>query len=313
MTRRTAVALAAIYLIWGSTYLAIKYMVTGFPPLTGTGIRFLIAGSVLYLAAGRRGVHPTRRQWWSATQLGALLIVGGTGLVAVAESTGIGSGLAAAAAAAMPLWAALIAGVSGNWPSHRERWGLVIGITGVVLLALEGDFSASPTGAVIMFISPISWALGSIRSTRADLPQGMMGVAAEMLTGGALLMVAGYTANERITDAPSAAAWLGLAYLTVFGSIVAFSAYMYLLDTVRPALATSYAYVNPLVAVVLGLTIGAETLTGEGLLALPLILVGLGLIALGRTRASLPERFGRQARHHLWPVARPDHPLSGAP
>jgi drug/metabolite transporter (DMT)-like permease len=288
VTRRTIAALGAVYLIWGSTYLAIKYMVMGFPPLMGTGIRFLVAGAVLYLFSARREARLTFGQWWTAAQLGTLLVVGGTGMVTVAESTGIGSGLAATAVAAMPLWAGLIAGALGKWPNRWEWWGLAVGMAGVVLLGLEGDFSTNPTGAIIMLVAPISWALGSIRSSRATLPSGMTVIAAEMLTGGGLLMAIGISTGEHIATTPPVEAWLGLAYLTVFGSIVAFSAYMYLLRRVRPALATSYAYVNPVVAVFLGLTIGSESLTGEGLIALPLILIGVGLITAGRTQADRP-------------------------
>jgi drug/metabolite transporter (DMT)-like permease len=263
-------------------------MVMGFPPLMGTGIRFLVAGAVLYLFSARREARLTFGQWWTAAQLGTLLVVGGTGMVTVAESTGIGSGLAATAVAAMPLWAGLIAGALGKWPNRWEWWGLAVGMAGVVLLGLEGDFSTNPTGAIIMLVAPISWALGSIRSSRATLPSGMTVIAAEMLTGGGLLMAIGISTGEHIATTPPVEAWLGLAYLTVFGSIVAFSAYMYLLRRVRPALATSYAYVNPVVAVFLGLTIGSESLTGEGLIALPLILIGVGLITAGRTQADRP-------------------------
>ncbi len=276
---RTVAALTAVYLIWGSTYLAIKYMVTGFPPLLGSAIRFLIAGGVLYAFTARRSARLNRRQWRAAVELGALLVVGGVGLVTVAESTGIGSGLAATGAAAIPLWAAVIGGAVGQWPERREWWGLVVGMVGVALLSFEGDFSSNLPGAVLMFAATISWAMGSMRRTRIDLPAGLAGVAAEMLAGGALLFLLGAARGERLVGIPPPAAWLGLAYLIVFGSIIAFSAYMYLLDNVRPALATSYAYVNPVVAVALGLTLGAESLTAAGLLALPLILAGVALIS----------------------------------
>ncbi len=152
-------------------------------------------------------------------------------------------------------------------------------MAGVALLSIEGDFSSNVPGAVILLAATISWAFGSMRRTRVDLPVGPTGVAAEMLAGGTLLLLLGAVRGEQLAGAPPIAAWLGLAYLIVFGSIIAFSAYMYLLDNVRPALATSYAYVNPVVAVALGLTLGAESITAAGLLALPLILVGVGLLA----------------------------------
>lgn len=277
MSRLTTAALLAVYFIWGSTYLAIRYMVTGFPPMTGTGVRFLIAGGVLSLMAARKGKKLSGRQWWAATQLGALLIVGGTGMVTVAESTGVASSLAATAVASMPLWAAIIASALGSWPSRREWLGLLVGLIGVGMLFNAPDLSVNLRGAIILLAAPASWAFGSIRSTRVDVPAGLVGVGAEMFAGGALLITIGAIAGERLVAAPPLEAWMGLAYLTVFGSIIAFSAYMYLLDTVRPALATSYAYVNPVVAVALGITLGAESLSRGALLALPFILTGVTL------------------------------------
>lgn len=305
---RTAAALAAVYLIWGSTYLAIKYMVTGFPPLLGTGIRFLVAGGILYVfTAGRlRSGRIGRGQWRAALELGALLVAGGTGLVAVAESTGIGSGLAATAAAAIPLWTALMSGAVGTWPNRREWGGLVVGIVGVGLLSFEGDFSTNLLAGVVMLAATASWALGSVRRSRVALPAGLGGVAMEMLAGGAVAVLLGLARGERLASAPSLAAWLGLGYLVVFGSIVAFSAYMYLLEKVRPALATSYAYVNPVVAVALGLTIGAESVTGQGLVALPVILGGVALLSGVSARKVMrlaPRRRRRGPEECELPVA----------
>ena len=147
---RLAAALAAVYLIWGSTYLAIKHMVTGFPPLVGIGIRFLVAGSILAAVTGRRVTGIGLRQWRSALEVGALLVVGGTGLVAVAEAGGIGSGIAATAAASIPLWTVLIGGAMGSWPTGREWVGIAVGVAGVGLLSFEGDFSANPSAAAVM-------------------------------------------------------------------------------------------------------------------------------------------------------------------
>ncbi|MDH4116854.1 MAG: drug/metabolite exporter YedA [Acidimicrobiia bacterium] len=276
---RVGAALMAVCVIWGSTYLAIKHMVTGFPPLLGSAIRFLVAGGLLYGFAARRSGRLDRRLWKAAIELGALLIVGGVGLVTVAESTGIGSGLAATAAAAIPLWASVVNGLSGTWPRRREWWGLGIGMMGVALLGFEGDFSSNRLGAALMLAAPICWAVGSIRRTRVAFPAGQVGVGAEMLAGGALLLLLAAARGERLNAVPGPEAWLGLTYLIVFGSLVAFSAYMYLLDNVRPALATSYAYVNPVVAMALGLTLGAESVTASGLAALPLILSGVALMS----------------------------------
>lgn len=278
-------ALLAVYVIWGSTYLALRYLVEEFPAFIGVGIRFLAGGLILYWWARRRGrPTPTAREWRSAAQVGALLLVGGVGLVAIAEHAGVGSGLAATAVAVMPVWAALWSGLFGRWPTRVEWVGLVVGLVGVVILSREGDFAGNPTGVVLIVLSPILWAFGSVWSRRVPMPQGMMSSAAQMIAAAPVLLLGGVLRGERFDHSPAASGWLALVYLTLIGSVVAYSAYIYLLQTVRPALATSYAYVNPLVAVVLGITLGGEVLSGEAYVALPLILGGVGLVALGRQR-----------------------------
>jgi drug/metabolite transporter (DMT)-like permease len=276
-------ALFAVYVVWGSTYLAIRFAVESMPPLLMSGIRFLIAGGVMYAWLRFRGSPaPTRSQWRAATVIGALMLVGGVGVVAIAEDVGVGSGIAATAIAAVPLWAAFWARVLGERTSRLEAVGLVVGFIGVAVLATAGDLTANSFGTVLILLAPVSWAFGSVWSKRVDLPQGAMATAAQMLAGGVLLLLVGVGTGERISEAPSAASWLALAYLIVFGSIVAYTSYMYLLRTVRPALATSYAYANPVVAVILGVTLGSEIITGRSLAALPVILVGVGLLASGR-------------------------------
>jgi drug/metabolite transporter (DMT)-like permease len=212
------------------------------------------------------------------------MLVGGVGLVTVAEANGVGSGLAATAVAVMPIWAALWSGVFGRWPTPLEWSGMVLGLVGVIVLAGEGDFTGNPLGMALMIIAPISWAFGSIIGGRTPQAPGSMAVASYMAAGGVLLLVLGITRGERFDGAPDASGWMALLYLTFLGSIVTLTAYTYLLNHVRPALATSYAYVNPVVAVVLGVTLGSEVLSGEALIALPLILGGVGLVAAGRTR-----------------------------
>ncbi len=279
-------SLFAVYVIWGSTYLALRYLVEEFPPFVGNGIRFVIAGSAMLWFLRRRGAPaPTGREWFAAAQIGALLMMGGVGLVALAEARGVGSGLAATAVAAMPLWAALWSGLFGRWPNRLEWLGLAIGLTGVIILSREGDFAGNALGITLMVAAPISWAFGSVWSRRVSLPAGSMATAMEMSAGGMILLVVGFVRGERFESVPDLNGWLALAYLITLGSIVAFSAYMYLLNTVRPALATSYAYVNPVVAVLLGVTIGSEVLSGEAIIALPLILGGVALVAVAKDRA----------------------------
>ncbi len=294
-------ALAAVYFIWGSTYLALRFGLEGFPPFLLGGIRFIIAGSLMYTVLRLRGTPPpTRRQWWNAGRMGVLLLVGGVGSMTVAESVGVGSGVAASAAAAIPVWAALVAGSFGQWPARREWIGLVIGLVGVIVLLQEGDFQANKLGVVLVIVGPVLWAFGSVWGSRQDMPDGFMAPASQLLVAGVVMLIGAAIRGERITETPNATSWLALAYLILIGSMVAYTAYFYLLKTVRPALATSYAYVNPLVAVVLGLTLGAEIITGPVLIALPLILAGVGLVATARRNsAAARPRPLRSARAPL--------------
>jgi drug/metabolite transporter (DMT)-like permease len=261
----------------------------GFPPFLLNGFRFLIAGLILILILRARGTAiATRRQWWNAARMGVLLLVGGVGLVSVAERLGVGSGVAATAVAVVPVWIALISGLFGNWPRGREWIGLAIGLAGVLVLAQEGDFQASPAGMALIALSPVIWAFGSIWGTRLDLPASSMTTAIQLLTAGVVMTAIGPLLGERIAGPPPPVAWAALAYLAIFGSLIAFSAYIYLLKTVRPTLSTSYAYVNPVVAVALGLTLGGETITGPVLIALPLIVVSVILVAGSKRDEEMP-------------------------
>ncbi len=295
-------ALAAVYIIWGSTYLALRFGLEGFPPFLLNAIRFLVAGGVMYMVLRLRGTpSPTRRHGWNAARIGVLMLGGGVGLVTIAEDLGVGSGVAATAVAVIPLWAALVSGWFGRWPTQLEWVGLVIGFTGVVVLAQEGDLVSNPGGMILIVAAPIFWAIGSVWGSHLDLPRPAMATATQLLAGGAVLLVLGPLRGERISEVPPASAWLALGYLITFGSIVAYTAYIYLLRTVRPALATSYAYVNPIVAVMLGVTLGAEVLTGPALLALPLILAGVGLAAWAprRHRSSSAAADGPHRRSEI--------------
>ncbi|AEB10885.1 drug/metabolite exporter YedA [Marinithermus hydrothermalis] len=275
-------ALAAVYVIWGSTYLGIKFAIQGFPPLMMAGLRFTLAGSLLYAFLRVRGVRPpTRREWEASAVVGGLLLVGGNGNVTVAEQW-VASGLAALMVATVPLWAAVFAGLWGQWPTRLEWLGLALGFVGVALLNLEGDLRASPLGALLLLLAPALWALGSIWSRYLPLPPGGIAAAAQMLTGGGLLLLLSWGIGERWEGTPSPQALGAFVYLVVFGSLVAFSAYAYVLRTLRPALATSYAYVNPVVAVMLGVVWGGEALGGAGGVAMALILAAVALVAWGR-------------------------------
>lgn len=292
-TKRTerigiALALLALYVIWGSTYLAIRVALEGFPPLLMGGIRFILAGSVLYGILRLRGApSPQRREWLGAAIVGTLLLIGGNGGVIVAEQW-VASGLAALGVATMPIWAALFAGLWGRWPGRLEWLGLLLGFGGVVLLSFEGDLRANPIGAVMLLFAAMSWAFGSVWSHQLVMPKGLMASAAQMLVAGALFVLLGLLWGERLTTLPGLRPLLALVYLIIFGALVAFSAYTFLLRRVRPALATSYAYVNPVVAVVLGVSLAGEHITGFAIGAMLIILASVGLLALGKERAARP-------------------------
>ncbi len=275
-------ALLAVYIIWGSTYLAIRFAIEDLPPFLMAGIRFVIAGGLMYAFLRLRGTpNPTRKEWGGAAIVGLLLLVGGNGLVSFAEQY-VASGLAALSVATVPIFAALFAGIWKRWPIGREWLGLGIGFVGVILLNLQGDMRANPLGAAALIFATASWAFGSVWSRYLTMPKGPMASAAEMLAGGAVLLVIGLATGEHITAMPGPRSLLALIYLIIFGSIVAFTAYSFLLQRVRPSLATSYAYVNPVVAIALGIGLAGEQVTLLELIALPIILAGVAIVVLAR-------------------------------
>jgi drug/metabolite transporter (DMT)-like permease len=278
-------SLLAVYVVWGSTYLAIRVALEGFPPFLMASLRFLLAGGVLYLVLRLRGTPaPRGRQWGSAALVGGLLLLGGNGGVVIAEQW-VASGLAALGVATVALWSAIFAGFWGQWPRRLEWVGLAVGFAGVALLSLQGNLRASPAGAVALLVATTSWALGSMWSRHLDLPAGLMAPAAQMLAGGSLLLLASVAVGERVPHAVATRPLLALAYLVVLGSWVGFSAYLYLLRRVRPAVATSYAYVNPVIAMGLGVAFAGERITLSEWVAMPVILGGVALVMVAHGRA----------------------------
>ncbi|MFC4426927.1 drug/metabolite exporter YedA [Deinococcus navajonensis] len=278
-------ALAVVYVVWGSTYFAIKVAIGSLPPLGMLGIRFVVAGVLLFLLLRWRGAPaPTRREWgWSAV-VGTLLLGGGTGFVTLAERDATSS-VAALMIAVSPLFAGIFGSLWGERTGRREWLGIGVGLLGVVLLNL-GELRATPLAALLLVLAPLCWTFGSQWSRRLPMPAGLMGSAAQMVTGGAVLAAFSVLSGERWGSPTAASVW-ALAYLTVFGSLVAYSAYMYLVAHTRPALATSYAYVNPVVAIILGVLLGGEHLGPMGWAALAVIVAGVGLVVWpGRQKAS---------------------------
>jgi drug/metabolite transporter (DMT)-like permease len=288
-------ALATLYLVWGGTYLAIRIAIDGFPPLLMVGMRFLIAGSLLYLYLTLRGApRPGVREWRGAAVTGILLLAGGNGGVTVAEQW-VASGLASLVICTVPLWAVLFGMIWGHRPGVREWAGLFLGLLGVGILNLEGNFRASPIGAAVLLGAAMVWSFGSILSKRLTLPSGLMSSACQMLCGGLFMALSGLLIGERLSAAPPLRSVVAFLYLVVFGSLVGFSCYLWLLERVRPALATSYAYVNPVVAVILGTAFAGERLGRSGLLGMAVILSGVILVATSgwpgkRIAQHLPER-----------------------
>ena len=284
-TLAIALALTAVYLIWGSTYLGIRFALEGgWPPLLAvSGGRMLLAGGLMYAVLRWRGVPaPTRAQWPSLAVMGLLMMLLGNGMVVLAEED-VSSGLAAIAIASMPLWMGLFGAMSGRHPSRGEWLGIGIGFIGVLWLNAGSSLSSTPRGLTLLLIAPIAWAFGSVWSRGRDLPSPFMAAATQMLCGGVMLIALGLAMGERLPAAPTTQGTAALIYLAIFGSIGGFGAYVWLLNHVRPALASSYAYVNPPIAVMLGAWLGNEQFGLHDLGALAVILVGV--VAISRAKA----------------------------
>ena len=285
---RIALALAAVYVIWGSTYLGIRFALEGgFPPFLLGGIRFSIAGGLMYTFLRWRGVPaPTRPQWRNAALMGLLLMLFGNGMVNLAEQS-VSSGMTAVAVASAPLWIGIFSAMRGDKPGRMEWLGIAIGFVGVLWLNADSSLTASPVGLVALLIASLSWSFGSVWSRGRDLPSPFMSSAAQMLCGGVAMCIVGAAVGERFEGMPSAHGLAAFAYLIVFGSIIGFSSYIWLLHHVRPALASSYAYINPAIAVALGAWLAGERFGSHELLAMGVIL--LGVVAITFAKASKPK------------------------
>lgn len=283
-----ATALVTLYVLWGSTYLAIRFALEGYPPFLLGAIRMSIAGALMYVVLRARGAQaPTRNQWRTLAVLSIWMVLLSNGLVNLAE-TEVGSGLAAIAVASMPLFAGVFAMLRGRHPSRIEWVGLVIGFLGVIWLNAGSELSSSLLGLVCLTIAPIAWAWGSIWSRDQDLPEPFMSASGQMLCGSVWMLIAALLHGERITAMPPLDATLALGWLITAGSILGFTAYIWLLHHVRPALATSYAYVNPPIAVAFGALLGGEVFTLHDIGAMAVILAGVVIITLARVRTPKP-------------------------
>ena len=296
-TLRVAAALLTVYVVWGSTYLGIAVMIETLPPLLAAGIRYLVAGglvlSFLWLRARARRVpleRPGLRQWRATAIVGVLLLFGGNGFVVLAELH-IPSGIAAVMIATVPIWMALLdAAVTGTRPSALAIGGSLAGFVGVAILIapVSGGPAVDPFGIGLALVATLAWAVGSIYGRGAPMPRSaLLATGMEMLVGGAALFIGGTLIGELPQANPaafSAASLLALGYLIVFGSIVAFSAYVWLLANVPVSTAATYAYVNPIVAVALGALVLAEPITPRTFVAAAIIIVAVIAMVSGRPR-----------------------------
>ena len=286
-------AFASIYLIWGSTYLAIRYAVETIPPFIMGGVRFLISGAMLYLWARSRGApKPTRLHWRNAIIAGGFLLLGGNGAVVWAEQF-VPSGLTALLVSILPFWLVIIEWVRPprRRPSGAVLAGLVLGFIGIVVLVgpsdVGGHGDVNPLGALVLILGSLSWAIGSFWSRDAQLPEsGLLTTGMEMVGGGMLLLVVGTLAGEfshlDIHSISNASAF-GLLYLITFGSLLGFTSYIWLLDKVSPARLGTYAYVNPIVAVLLGWAIAGERLSIRTGVAAAIVICAVALITTARS------------------------------
>jgi drug/metabolite transporter (DMT)-like permease len=272
-------ALAAIYVIWGATYLGMEIAMESIPPFLMASIRFFVAGAILYALFRPRSTRPTLRHWIATAIVGTFLLVGGNALVAVAQ-TRIDTGVAALIVATFPLWIATFDfAANGRRLRPLSVVGVIVGFVGIALLIRPGG-DIDLLGALVCLFAPISWTVGSLYARGARLPASpLLGSGMEMLAGGAVLAVVGLASGERFdVGAVSGRSWLALAALIVFGSIVAYSCYVWLLTVAPTELVSTYAYVNPVIAVLLGAVFLEEAITAWVLLAGAAIVTSVVLI-----------------------------------
>ncbi len=293
---RLMAALLTVYIVWGTTYFALDVGMQTLPPLLMNGTRFVVAGLIMLGLARWQGLPwPTRREWQSSALIGGLMVFAAMGLVMLAQQLGIGSGLMATVVTTMPMWLALWTRWGGEKVPLTSWIGLALGAGGALLLALEGDFSTTLLGTLCAFGAPLAWSIGSYASRRLQLPAPAMASGAQWLLGGAMGTVAALLLEPATrqfslsqVSLASALAWL---YLLVAGTLITLNAYLWLLKNTSAALAGSYSFVNPVVALAVGVGLGGERLTGWVFVALPLIGLALALILYGREVVAWLQRL----------------------
>jgi drug/metabolite transporter (DMT)-like permease len=278
--------LLTVYIVWGTTYFAIKVAIEGFAPFFLVGSRFIVAGVLLLgWQALRGGPMPTAKQWRGAAVVGFLLLVVGNGAVSVAEHW-VSSGATVALISIMPLATVLWSGAFGEWPRRAEWIAIALGGAGAAIMLLGRDLQGNIIGTLLILCGTASWSLGTVLSRRLDIPHGPTGFGAEMLTAGLMGLVISAALGEHWTIPHVAHVWWAWGYLVVFGSLIAFSAYRFVVERVSPSLAATYAYINPPVALGIGWWLGKETFSVNVLVGLPVVLGAVALHAWIQTRTA---------------------------
>lgn len=270
-TRLPWIALGVVYVLWGSTYLANRFLLASVPPLLAVAIRFLVGGALLaavvLAVGGRAAFRMTRAQFGTTALSGLLLPAWGNGLVVLAQQ-GVSSGLAALLIAAVPLWIVLLRALTGDRPRAATVVGVAVGVVGLGVLVLAGPASGGVHGTAwwgpwLVVLASLGWAGGTFATTRLPVPPNPFALAAvQMLTGGVIMLVIGTIAGERLDlAAVTTASWVAWGYVTVIVSVGAFSAYAFALASLPVSTVTTYAYVNPVIAVTLGVLVAGERFT----------------------------------------------------
>ena len=277
--------LLAVYILWGTTYYAIKVAITGFATFFFVGTRFVVAGGLILLWQLLRGAPmPTWSQWRGAALIGCLLLLAGNGTVALGEHW-VSSGAAVALVSSVPLTTAAWSCLFGERPARLEWLAMAVGTAGIAVMLLGHDLRASPLGVAVVLGGSICWSLGTVLARRVDVPAGATGFGAEMLCAGIAGFIVSALAREPWIFSSSLRPWAAWGYLVVFGSLIGFSAFRFLVERVSATLATSYAYVNPPVALFIGWWLGNEQFSAALLLGLPVVLGAVGLQTWAHARA----------------------------
>lgn len=279
------IALFSIYVIWGATNLGTRFALESYPPFMLVALRLFFSTMILLgVLKGRGESFPPMSQIAGASFIGALMFGGRSGLLAFAQSQGIGTGMLSLGVATVPLWAMLFAVVFGYRPSKLELVGLAVGMCGMMILNMGNDMASEPVAVLILLFAPMVWAFGAMYSKELKMPDGFMATAFQMLGGCAVLCVLSLVNGEQFPSNPTVQATGALIFLSIGGTLIAFTAFMYLVQTVSPGLATSYAYVNPVVAVVFAVFLLGESMPPTAIVAMLVIGAGVVLIMAGKSQ-----------------------------